>query len=177
MKELLKNITSDFQILETYRQRDDLVFINVEKHIVPNIITHLKNYESYSHLVFITAVDYMEENIFELQYMLHNYNNHTDICVTTKISRDNESMISIHHLWEQVWTYQRELNELFGIDFPGSPRVDEPFVLEGWEDIPPMRREFNTKEYSEKTYFQRDGRLTNDPQEFMKEKLYKEDLI
>ncbi|WP_416208189.1 NADH-quinone oxidoreductase subunit C [Halomonas sp.] len=34
---------------------------------------------------------------------------------------------------------QRELKEMFGIDFPGSPRVDEPFVLESWDDIPPMR--------------------------------------
>jgi NADH-quinone oxidoreductase subunit C len=35
-----------------------------------------------------------------------------------------------------------------------------------------MRREFDTKKYSEETYFPRPGRKTNDPAEHMKKKLY-----
>jgi NADH-quinone oxidoreductase subunit C len=81
-------------------------------------------------------------------------------------------MTSIHHLWQQAKIYQRELREMFGIDFPGSPGLHENFALEGWEDIPPMRRDFDTKEYSEKTYFPRPGRQTHDPREYMKQKLY-----
>ena len=61
---------------------------------------------------------------------------------------------------------------MYGIDFPGSPRVDESFILEGWDDIPPMRREFDTKKYSEEIFFPREGRETNDPEEYMKKKLY-----
>jgi NADH-quinone oxidoreductase subunit C len=61
---------------------------------------------------------------------------------------------------------------MFGIDFPGSPRVDESFVLEGWDEIPPMRREFDTREYSERTYFPRPGRSTAETKAHMKEKLY-----
>jgi NADH-quinone oxidoreductase subunit C len=61
---------------------------------------------------------------------------------------------------------------MFGINFPGSPDVDKPFILEGWEEIPPYRRDFDTKEYSEKTYFPRPGRETHDPAEYMKKKLY-----
>jgi NADH-quinone oxidoreductase subunit C len=45
-------------------------------------------------------------------------------------------------------------------------------MLEGWDDIPPMRREFDTKKYSEETYFPRPGRETKDPAEHMKKKLY-----
>jgi NADH-quinone oxidoreductase subunit C len=71
-----------------------------------------------------------------------------------------------------VATYQRELKEMFGIDFQGSPRVNEAFILEGWDNIPPMRRDFDTKKYSEETYFPREGRGTNDPSEYMKQKLY-----
>ncbi|MBN2781385.1 MAG: NADH-quinone oxidoreductase subunit C, partial [Candidatus Marinimicrobia bacterium] len=81
----------------------------------------------------------------------------------------------IHHLWKQAATYQRELKEMFGIDFPGSPRIDEPFILEGWQDIPPYRRDFDTKKYSEETYFPRPGRTTHDPADYMKQKLYPEE--
>jgi NADH-quinone oxidoreductase subunit C len=61
---------------------------------------------------------------------------------------------------------------MFGIDFPGSPRVDEPFILESWDDIPPMRREFDTRAYSEARYFPRPGREKIVPREYMREQLY-----
>ena len=81
-------------------------------------------------------------------------------------------MHSIHKLWAQAADYQRELKEMFGIDFPGSPRVDESFMLESWREIPPMRKEFDTHEYVQRTFFPRPGRETNDPRVYMKKKLY-----
>jgi NADH-quinone oxidoreductase subunit C len=95
--------------------------------------------------------------------------------IRVPLDRDTPVMGSIHHLWAQAATYQRELHEMFGIDFPGSPRVDEPFILEGWQNIPPYRRDFDTKRYAEETYFPRPGRSTNDPAEYMKKKLYPEE--
>jgi NADH-quinone oxidoreductase subunit C len=90
------------------------------------------------------------------------------------ISRDKASMDSIHDLWPTAATYQRELREMFGIDFPMSPRVDEEFILEGWHDKPPYRRDFDTLAYAETTYNQRSGRETRDPAKHMKEQLYPE---
>ena len=84
-------------------------------------------------------------------------------------------MESIHPLWKQARVYQRELKEMMGIDFPGSPDVDKPLVLEGWEDIPPMRKDFDTVKYSSNTYFPRPGRKTYEPKEYMKKKLYPEE--
>ncbi len=80
--------------------------------------------------------------------------------------------VSIHDLWPTAATYQRELKEMFGIDFPGSPRVDEEFILEGWTDLPPYRRDFDTLAYSQQTYAERGGRETHDPRRHMQEKLY-----
>ena len=50
--------------------------------------------------------------------------------------------------------------------------IDDGFVLEGWDNIPPMRKDFDTKKYVEETYYPRDGRTTKDPSEHMEEKLY-----
>ena len=104
--------------------------------------------------------------------MLHNYKNNHDIGLIIPIDRENAQMESIHHLWPAIETYQRELREMFGIDFPGCPRVNENFCLEGWEDIPPMRRDFDTSEYCKKTFYTRPGRKTNDPTKYMKGKMY-----
>ncbi len=147
-------------------------FIQVPREEAVGAITRKRDIDGYTHLVFFTAVDYIEDGIFRLTYMLHNYERCHDLAIQVDISRENASMESIHHLWPHGATYQRELKEMYGIDFPGSPGVDESFVLEGWDDIPPMRREFDTKEYSEKTYFPRPGRVTHDTAAYMKENLY-----
>ena len=81
-------------------------------------------------------------------------------------------MESIHDLWPTAATYQRELREMFGIDFPGSPRVEEDFILEGWIDIPPYRRDFDTKKFAEDNFEHREGRITKDPATHMKDQLY-----
>ncbi len=175
MKELIKRLEQNFQISNIVWQRENEVFLTVEKTDAVPLITQLNHYESFTHLVIMTAVDWLEAGKFQLTYLLNNNEIKADIGIRVLLDREKAEMKSIHHLWVTAATYQRELHEMFGIDFPGSPRVDEPFILEGWQEIPPYRRDFDTKKYSEKTYFPRPGRSTNDPQEYMKKKLYPEE--
>lgn len=170
--EFVDALTKKFKIIKTEQVREDQFYIEVEKKEAVQVITYLKDFHQFSHLVFFTAIDYIEEGHFLLTYFIHNYNRSLDAGVQVKIERDEPVMESIHHLWKQAATYQRELKEMFGISFPGSPRIDEPFLLEGWDNLPPMRREFDTKKYSEETYFPREGRSTNDPADYMRDKLY-----
>ncbi|MBN2017858.1 MAG: NADH-quinone oxidoreductase subunit C [Candidatus Cloacimonetes bacterium] len=172
MKELLQRLSDRFSLKEITYQRDNLIFITVEKSNVIPFITHLKQHENFSHLVMIGAVDYIENGTFQLTYLLHNYSLHADIGVRVHVQRENPVMESIHTIWAQARTYQREIREMFGIDFPGSPDVDKPFLLEGWQNIPPMRKDFDTLKYSQETYFPRSGRKHYDPQNYMKQKLY-----
>jgi NADH-quinone oxidoreductase subunit C len=172
MKEIINRIQEIFKVAEITIQRENQYFISVEKKDAVQLVTYLKDIEKFSNLILLTAVDWIEKGQFQLSYLLNHPSKKLDIGVRTFIEREHVTMDSAHHLWEHVATFQRELKEMFGIDFPGSPRVDEPFLLEGWDNIPPMRREFDTKKYSEETYFPRPGRSTNDPAEHMKKKLY-----
>ncbi len=167
-----ENIKQLFQLEEITQQRKDLLLVTAPKEQIVSLVTHLRDALNYKHLVLLTAVDWIEKSKFQLSYILNNPSEKHDVIVRTLIDRDEATMTSIHHLWEQAATYQRELREMFGIDFPGSPRVDKPFMLEGWDNIPPYRRDFDTKKYSEETYFPRPGRETHDPKEYMKKKLY-----
>jgi NADH-quinone oxidoreductase subunit C len=168
----MDDIKTKFGITEIVKQRDNLSFITVSKEEAISLITYLRDIKGYQHMVLLTAADWIEDDKFQLTYLLNNPTEKIDLGVRVFISRENASMETAHHLWEQAATYQRELKEMFGIDFPGSPGVDKPFILEGWEDIPPYRRDFDTKQYSEDTYFPRPGRESNDPAEYMKKKLY-----
>ncbi len=175
MEEILNIISQQCNVTKVSPQRSDLLFVTVDKRDVTGLLVFLRDQMQYTHFVNLTAVDWIEEGRFQLTYLLHNYNTKHDIGIRTFIDRDDAVMTSHHHLWEQVATYQRELKEMFGITFPGSPRLDEPFLLEGWDNIPPMRREFDTKQYSEETYFPRPGRKSTDPAAHMREQLYPDD--
>ena len=167
MDATLKHIEDIFGGTDREAARKDLAFVTVPREMAVSAITWLRDGAGYRHLVLISAVDRIERGLFQLTYLLHSYETHTDIGIRVEIERSNPVMESIHHLWAGAQVYQRELKEMFGIDFPGSPRVDEPFILEGWRQIPPMRRDFDTRKYSIETYFPREGRSTVDPAERM----------
>jgi NADH-quinone oxidoreductase subunit C len=171
---IVEDLWSHYRAGTPERARDDLMFVTVAQSEGVAAITRLKEFWGFHHLVFFTAVDLIERSLFRLCYMLHSYERGLDLCLQIDISRDVPAADSIHHLWAAAATYERELKEMFGIDFPGCPRVDEPFALEGWDEIPPMRRDFDTRAYSERTYFPREGRKKHDKVEIMKKELYPE---
>ena len=174
MKQLRERIVATFPIVQWEQQRANLAFLVIDRPQLRPLLVHLRDREGFSHLVLLTAVDWLEEGRFQLTYLLQSRISGSDLGVRLYVPRNVASMESIHDLWPTAATYQRELREMFGIDFPGSPGIGDDFILEGWSDIPPYRRDFDTLRYSEERFSQRPGRETNEPAEFMKRRLYPE---
>jgi len=172
MKALYSSLQDRCTLGEFTRQRDNLAFITVERDQLRPLLAHLRDTRGFLHLVLLTAVDWIEEGQFQLTYLLCNREKQQDLGLRVFLPRENTSMESIHDLWPTAATYQRELREMFGIDFPDSPGVNDDFILEGWNNIPPYRREFDTLKYAEETYRDRPGRKTLDPAQHMKAQLY-----
>lgn len=172
MKELINHLKDRFPIYDVAESTTGPTFVSLEAAKLVPMITSLKTNHGFTVLVIFTAVDWLEDCKFQLTYIINNPKEKKDLGIRVFIKRDEATMDSIHHLWHHAATFQRELKEMFGIDFPGSPGLNEAFLLEGWDNIPPMRRDFDTKKYSEETYFPRPGRETNDPATYMKQKLY-----
>jgi NADH-quinone oxidoreductase subunit C len=172
MDEMIERVKLKFGAKDVRRQRNALVFFSVEKKDLESCVLYMKEFEGYGNLTMISAVDWIEKDLFGLTYHLHNYENRTDVGIRTFIDRKEPVMVSINNLWAGARVFERELKEMFGIDFPGCPRIDEPFALEGWDSLPPMRRDFDTKKYSQETFFPRPGRHTTDNVAQMEKKLY-----
>jgi NADH-quinone oxidoreductase subunit C len=175
MKNLIEKLSKSFELTDVVYQRPDLTFVTAKKENTINLVTQLRDYEGFSHFVLLSVVDWIEENVFQLTYFLNNPTGKYDLAIRCIIDREEATMTSAHHLWKQIATYQRELKEMYGIEFPGSPRLNENFILEGWDNIPPMRRDFDTKKYSAETFFPCERPKTNDPAEYMKSKMYPEE--
>jgi NADH-quinone oxidoreductase subunit C len=177
LRDIYNRLKKQFPLGELKEQRPDLGFVTLSAEQLRSLLVRLRDGEGFTHLVLLTAVDWLEEGQFQLTYLLSNREAGCDLGVRVMIQRPADglaSMESIHDLWPTAETYQRELREMFGIDFPGSPRVDEAFILEGWIDKPPYRRDFDTVKFTEDTFRQRPGRETRDPAQYMKQQLYPE---
>jgi len=174
MKSTLENIQKQFNITKTDINRDDLAYITIDQDKALALVAYMKESLGMKHLSLMSVVDYIERNVFQITYSLNNPDSNFIIAVRTEIDREKAEMDSAHLLWPTIATYQREIFEMFGINFPGSPGVDESLFLEGWEDKPPYRRDFDTLKYTEETFFPREGRSSNDPKAHMKKEIYGE---
>jgi NADH-quinone oxidoreductase subunit C len=177
MQALYDSLKDRFAVGELTEQRPDLAFVSVPREQLRAILLHLRDREGFTHLVLLTAVDWIEDDRFQLTYLLCDRRRARDLGLRVMLPRmtdagEQPEMESIHDIWPTAATYQRELREMFGIRFPDSPGVDEDFILEGWREIPPYRRDFDTLKYSNETFAPRPGRETRDPAEHMKQQLY-----
>jgi NADH-quinone oxidoreductase subunit C len=172
MEETLRNLQTRFAAADVARRRGNLAFATVPREQAVEAVTWLRDVAGFAHLVTISAVDRIELGVVQIVYLLHSPARRCDIGLRVEIDREHATMESIHHLWAAAQVYQRELREMYGIDFPGCPRVDEPMILEGWDDIPPMRRDFDTRAYAERTFFPREGRTTEDPVDALERRVY-----
>jgi NADH-quinone oxidoreductase subunit C len=172
MRELYTRLNERFSLAELTEQRPGLTFITVTREQLRPLLGQLRDHEGFTHLVLLTAVDWIEEGVFQLTYLLSNRTRARDLGLRVRLPRDGASMESIHELWPTAATYQRELREMFGIDFPDSPGVNDDFILEGWNQIPPYRRDFDTLKFAEENFTQRPGRESRDPAQHMKQQLY-----
>ena len=151
-------------------RREKRVEVKVEpKEIVP-VLLYAKENCGYIHFTHMSCVDWIEDEEFELVYILWHPEEKINFFVKTRVSRDNGTLPNIDFIWRQANTYEREIREMFGIQFEGLVGREE-FILEDWEHMPPMRRDFDTAEFVEKTYFYRPGREdAKDVREYVQER-------
>ena len=107
-------------------------------------------------LSYLSAIDWIEENEFELVYILMNWEKPVHIQIRTRVDRENPEMNSVLPIFPGAKYYEREAHEFFGIKFPGNPDFHKQLILEEWDDIPPLRKDFDPKAYSDAHFSRRE---------------------
>jgi len=128
----------------------DRLLVSVKKEQIISILKFLKG-KGYDHLVLISCVDWFKEKEFELVYILTCYPEKGHIILKTRISRENAEFKTVIPIFKNAEPYERELHELFGINFAGHPRLT-PLFLEREYKIPPFRKDFDTRKYVEEVF-------------------------
>jgi NADH-quinone oxidoreductase subunit C len=138
LESLFKNIRVDVP-------EDNRFIILAKKEVVLPVLNFLRG-EGYDHLALISCVDWLKEEEFELVYILTPYPEEEHVILKTRITRENPEFKTIVHIFKNAEPYEREIHELFGLKFEGHPRLT-PLFLERDYEIPPFRKDFDTREY------------------------------
>ena len=160
MNESIKEqLESTFKAVVVTIPEDTRIVVNVKKDQVLTVLRFLKD-RRFDHLALVSCVDWIEEKEFELVYILTHYmqggEERTDqerlhLIVKTRISRQSPQLETVTGIFSNAEPYEREIHELFGVKFEGHKRLT-PLFLEREYDIPPFRKDFDTRKYVEEVF-------------------------
>lgn len=149
-KELIEFIKEKLNPLKVEQIRKQNVILQLKSSELVSGLNFLKS-QSYSHLATISCVDWIEENEFELVYHLFSYQDKINLSVKTRIDREKSKFVTIKNLWEVASYYERDIHDFFGVEFEGNDNMEE-LILENWNELPPMRKDFKTREYVDQKF-------------------------
>jgi len=156
-QELLNDIVKAYDVKGNVI-RKGRVEVFVKKELIPSILLYVKEQKGYHHMSHLACADWIEQGEFQLTFNIWSHTDKILLYIKTRVDRDNAVMENLDGIWPQLNTYERELREMFGIEFTGLIGEKE-FILEDWDEMPPMRRDFDTVQYS-KDHFELDAALT-----------------
>jgi NADH-quinone oxidoreductase subunit C len=160
MNESIKEqLESTFKAVVVTIPEDTRIVVNVKKDQVLAVLRFLKD-RRFDHLALVSCVDWIEEKQFELVYILTRYmqgnKERTDqerlhLIVKTRISRQSPQLETVTGIFSNAEPYEREIHELYGVKFEGHKRLT-PLFLEREYEIPPFRKDFDTRKYVEEFF-------------------------
>jgi NADH-quinone oxidoreductase subunit C len=95
----------------------------------------------------VTAVDWFpQEPRFQLAYHILSHSLKQRIRLRVMLHSTDASVPSITSAWPAANFYEREVFDLFGIDFAGHPRLTRIMMPENWEGHP-LRKDYPVEGY------------------------------
>jgi NADH-quinone oxidoreductase subunit C len=138
-------------LVEKYRSQygtglDALTYLGqnyfiVDRSLIPDILRLLRDEEQFDYCVDITAVHYPErEKQFDVLWNLYSYARNERMRVKTQIA-DGASIPSSVPIWPTANWLEREVFDMFGIQFAGHPDLKRILLPDGWKGHP-LRKDY-----------------------------------
>ena len=140
------------------------IFLNIDEEDLLDVIIFLKtNSETkFKQLIDITAVDYPErEQRFKIVYLLLSHENNQRIKVDFFI-KENNSITSITSIFPSANWMEREVFDMYGINFTNHPDLRRILTDYGFEGHP-LRKDFPLTGHNEVRYSEEDKKVIYEP--------------
>ena len=118
---------------------------------LPALLALLRGRAGYVHLSAISCIDWIDEDQFELVYHLWSYETSILVSAHIRIARDPGVYVSVFDIYEPAAFFERDIHEMYGVYFEGSPDMSK-FILTEWDGPPPMRKDFDSEKWVQDTF-------------------------
>lgn len=109
---------------------------------IASVCGYLKYDERFVRLSTVTAVDrYPAEPRFEVVYHLYSIERNEWLRLKCRLNGANPVIESVTSVWRSANWYEREVFDLFGIQFLNHPDLRRILMPEGWEGHP-LRKDY-----------------------------------
>lgn len=117
-------------------------YIVVDQSIISEILAAYRDDEGFDYLVDLTAVHYpkREKLEFDVVYILYSFAKNTRLRIKTQIA-DGAPLPSAVDTWPTANWLEREVFDMFGIEFGGHPDLKRILMPEGWQGYP-LRKDY-----------------------------------
>ena len=116
-------------------------YLSVDRSLIPDILRLLRDEEQFDYCVDITAVHYPKrEKQFDVVWILYSFPRNERVRVKTQIA-DGASISSSVSIWPTANWLEREVYDMFGIQFDGHPDLKRILLPDGWKGYP-LRKDY-----------------------------------
>ncbi|MBI2486431.1 MAG: NADH-quinone oxidoreductase subunit C [Deltaproteobacteria bacterium] len=145
---LKTNLPDTILDVKTFRGETTLL---IKKEKIREVCHYLKKDFDFKFVVDITAVDYLEfkRPRFEVIYYLHRFGPEFDenmrIRLKVEVSEEDLKVDSVVPVWSGANWLEREVYDMFGIEFVGHPDLRRILMPEDYEPFP-LRKDFDVRD-------------------------------
>ncbi len=116
-------------------------YFSVDRSLIPDLLRLLRDDEQFDYCVDITAVHYPKrEKQFDVVWILYSFPRNERVRVKTQIA-DGASIPSSVSIWPTANWLEREVYDMFGIQFDGHPDLKRILLPDGWKGYP-LRKDY-----------------------------------
>lgn len=151
IKELVADIKSRFVSLGEDYPKDNQVALDFKENEVHAVLAFVKS-QGFRQLSILTCIDWIENNEFQLVFIVFNWESGVRLQLRTRIDRSKAQFNTITSIYPGAQYYERDVHEFFGVEFIGNADSYKQLFLENWDDMPPMLKDFDSQKYSDKKY-------------------------
>ena len=140
--EELKTKITELLPAATFDEGGEWLNINVEPGDWLSFANQLRNDDSlyFDYLFCLTCIDWKTH--LSMVYHLSSTRHRHNIVIKSKIESTKPEIETVSHIWKTAEFHEREVYEMFGVNFLNHPDLRLLILPDGWEGKNPMLKNF-----------------------------------
>lgn len=141
-KEELKVKISELLPAATFDESGEWLNINIEPNEWLSFAKQLRSNETlfFDYLFCLTCIDWKTH--LTMVYHLSSTKFRHNIVIKSKLDRNKPEIETVSFIWRTAEFHEREVYEMFGVNFLNHPDLRLLILPDGWEGKNPLRKDF-----------------------------------